>query len=54
MIGTMLPLLLAPELVAGRLVVSKFDIVACVFENGQLKNDVTVSILIRTAKLIAA
>jgi hypothetical protein len=56
MIGTMLPLLLAPELVAGRHVVSKFDIVACVFdiENGQLKNDESSYILIRTAKLIAA
>jgi hypothetical protein len=55
-IGLLIPLLTAPELLAGRHVVLRVDNIACVygFENGQLKNDETASIMIRAAKLVAA
>jgi hypothetical protein len=55
-IGMLLPFLTSPVLVANRHVVLKVDNVACVygFENGQVKGDETASILIRSAKIIAA
>jgi hypothetical protein len=55
-IGMLLPLVTAPELTANRHVILKVDNMACVygFENGQVKGDVTASILIRAAKVVAA
>jgi hypothetical protein len=55
-IGMLLPLVVAPELVANRHVVLKVDNIACVygFENGQVRGDVTASVLIRAARVIAA
>jgi hypothetical protein len=55
-IGMLLPLVAATELVAGRHIVLKVDNVACVygFENGQVRNDETASIIIRSAKIVAA
>ncbi len=55
-IGMLLPLVTAPELTANRHVILKVDNIACVygFENGQVRGDVTASILIRAAKVIAA
>jgi hypothetical protein len=55
-IGLLIPLLTTPELLAGRHVVLRVDNMACVygFENGQLKNDESASIMIRAAKLVSA
>jgi hypothetical protein len=54
--GMILPLLLTPELVAGRHLIIKVDNTACVYsyEIGQMKSDETASILTRAVKLIAA
>ncbi len=51
-----MPFITAPELVANRHIVLKVDNVACVygFENGQVRGDETASIMIRSAKIIAA
>jgi hypothetical protein len=55
-IGMLLPFITNPEMVANRHIVLKVDNVACVygFENGQVRGDETASILIRSAKIIAA
>jgi hypothetical protein len=52
----MLPMLMEPGMLSGRHVVAKVDNVTCVygFQNGQMRNDESASILIRSAKLIAA
>jgi hypothetical protein len=52
----LIPIVTAPELVAQRHIVLKVDNMACVysFENGQVRNDETASIMIRSAKIIAA
>jgi hypothetical protein len=56
MLGIMLPLLLAPELVVGQHIVSKVDNIACVYgyENGHMKNDKSASILLRATKIMTA
>jgi hypothetical protein len=55
-IGILIPLLTTPELLSGRHAILRVDNMACVFgfENGQLKNDEPASIMIRTAKIVAA
>jgi hypothetical protein len=55
-IGMLIPIVTAPELIAQRHIVLKVDNMACVygFENGQVRNDETASIMIRSAKIIAA
>ncbi len=55
-IGLLVPILITPGLLSGRHVVLRVDNMACVygFENGQLKNDEPASIMIRTAKIVAA
>jgi hypothetical protein len=55
-IGMLLPLVITPELTANRHVILRVDNMACVygFENGQVRGDVTASILIRAARIIAA
>jgi hypothetical protein len=55
-LGMLLPFLTRPDLVTGRHIVLRVDNVACVygFDNGQVKGDETASILIRSAKIIAA
>ncbi len=55
-IGLLIPLLITPDLLVGRHVVLCVDNMACVygFKNGQLKNDESASIMIRSAKLVAA
>jgi hypothetical protein len=52
----LLPLVVTPKLAVNRHVILKVDNMACVygFENGQVRGDVTASILIRAAKIIAA
>jgi hypothetical protein len=49
-------MLTVPELIYGRHVILRVDNIACVYgyENGQLKNDESASIMIRTARLVAA
>jgi hypothetical protein len=55
-IGLLAPMLTVPELLSGRHVVLRVDNIACVYgyENGQLKNDESASIMIRAARLISA
>jgi hypothetical protein len=55
-IGLLTPMLTVPELISGRHVILRVDNIACVYgyENGQLKNDESASIMIRTAKLVSA
>ncbi len=55
-IGRIEPLLVIPEQMAGRHVIIRIDNIACVygFENEQLKNDETASIVIGAAKVIEA
>jgi hypothetical protein len=55
-IGLLIPLLTTPELLTGRHVILRVDNMACKygFENGQLKNDEPASIMIRSAKIVAA
>jgi hypothetical protein len=55
-IGLLAPMLTVPEHVAGRHIILRVDNIACVYgyENGQLKNDESASIMIRSARLISA
>ncbi len=55
-IGMLLPFLTRPDLVTNRHIVLRVDNVACVygFENGQVRGNETASVLIRSAKIIAA
>ncbi len=55
-IGLLAPMLTVPEVVSGRHVVLRVDNIACVYgyENGQLRNDESASIIIRAARLISA
>ncbi len=55
-IGLLAPWLTVPELVSGRHVILRVDNIACVYgyDNGQLKNDESASIMIRAARLISA
>ncbi len=55
-IGLLAPMLTVPELVSGRHIILRVDNIACVYgyENGQIKNDESASIMIRSARLVAA
>jgi hypothetical protein len=55
-IGLLAPLVTVPELVIGRHIILRVDNIACIYgyENGQMKNDESASIMIRSARLITA
>jgi hypothetical protein len=55
-IGLLAPMLTVPELVSGRHIILRVDNIACIYgyKNGQIKNDESASIVIRSARLVAA